>query len=254
MWLYEYTKERTGCLQTNILYSSFMHYFINSWMWVSFINKEINNILNNKLIWLNDVDGVDQQPEAWHSLLPLHWSYFIHNVTQLWCCFMSDDGVRLHVEASVDSVSFSLVFEKMCTSAPYRITMKTRIPNCFIQVVLLSLRSFRLVYHQVQMKAVLFPDVCVCEGSVGHESSSEELEGDRDRSAGHSGGLFSHHLVSDPPHSRYCSKHSFMFTNIHFWDGKVSFNEKGILLKPHVVNHGILTRLISLNHLYSSFI
>ncbi len=83
--------------------------------------------------------------------------------------FYVDDGVRLHVEASVDSVSFSLVFEKMCTSAPYRITMKTRIPNCFIRVVRLSLRSFRLVYHQVQMKAVLFPNVCVCEGSVGHE-------------------------------------------------------------------------------------
>ncbi len=147
-----------------------------------------------------------------------------------------------------------LCLRRCVLAPPYRITMKTRIPNCFIRVVLLSLRSFRLVYHQVQMKAVLFPDVCVCEGSVGHESSSEELEGDRDRSAGHSGGLFSHHLVSDPPHSRYCSKHSFMFTNIHFWDGKVSFNEKGILLKPHVVNHGILTRLISLNHLYSSFI
>ncbi len=43
---------------------------------------------------------------------------------------MSDDRVRLHVEVSV--VSFSLVFfgnsvQKMCTSAPYRITMKTLI-------------------------------------------------------------------------------------------------------------------------------
>ncbi len=193
-------------------------------------------------------------PEAWHSLLPLHWSYFIHNVTQLWCCLclmMVLDYTWKHL---LIRFLFLLCLRRCVLAPPYRITMKTRIPNCFIRVVLLSLRSFRLVYHQVQMKAVLFPDVCVCEGSVGHESSSEELEGDRDRSAGHSGGLFSHHLVSDPPHSRYCSKHSFMFTNIHFWDGKVSFNEKGILLKPHVVNHGILTRLISLNHLYSSFI
>ncbi len=44
---------------------------------------------------------------------------------------MSNDGVRLHVEASVVSVSSSLVFfgnsvQKMCTSAPYRITMITR--------------------------------------------------------------------------------------------------------------------------------
>ncbi len=34
----------------------------------------------------------------------------LHNVTQFWCCFMSDDRVRLHVEASVVSVSSSLVF------------------------------------------------------------------------------------------------------------------------------------------------
>ncbi len=47
---------------------------------------------------------------------------------------MSDDHIRLHVEASIVSVSSSLVFfylfysaQKMCTSAPYRITMKTRI-------------------------------------------------------------------------------------------------------------------------------
>ncbi len=46
---------------------------------------------------------------------------------------MSDDRVRFHVEASVVLVSSSLVFffgnsvQKMCTSAPYHITMKTRI-------------------------------------------------------------------------------------------------------------------------------
>ncbi len=41
---------------------------------------------------------------------------------------MSDDHVRLHVEVYVVSVSSSLFFnsvQKMCTSAPYRITMKT---------------------------------------------------------------------------------------------------------------------------------
>ncbi len=45
---------------------------------------------------------------------------------------MSDDRVRLCVEASVVSVSSSLVFlgnsvQKMRTSASYRITMQTRI-------------------------------------------------------------------------------------------------------------------------------
>ncbi len=43
-----------------------------------------------------------------------------HNVTQFWCCFMSDDRVRLHVEASVVSVSSSLVFFwKFCTEDVY---------------------------------------------------------------------------------------------------------------------------------------
>ncbi len=45
---------------------------------------------------------------------------------------MSDDHVRLHVEVSVVSFSSSLVFffgnsVQMYTSAPYGITMKTRI-------------------------------------------------------------------------------------------------------------------------------
>ncbi len=45
---------------------------------------------------------------------------------------MSDDNVRLHVEVSVVSFSSLLVFfgnsvQKMCDSAPYHITMKTRI-------------------------------------------------------------------------------------------------------------------------------
>ncbi len=40
---------------------------------------------------------------------------------------MSDDRVRLHMEASVVSVSSSLFYsvQKMCTSASYRITMTT---------------------------------------------------------------------------------------------------------------------------------
>ncbi len=49
---------------------------------------------------------------------------------------MSDDGVRLHVEASVVSVSSSLVLfgnsvQKMCYSAPYCRTMKTRGAHIF---------------------------------------------------------------------------------------------------------------------------
>ncbi len=55
--------------------------------------------------------------------LDSHYYLFIgdilfHNVTQFWCCFMSDDR-----EVSVVSFSSSLVFfgnsvQKMCTSAP----------------------------------------------------------------------------------------------------------------------------------------
>ncbi len=46
--------------------------------------------------------------------------HFIHNVTQFWCRFMSDDRVWLHVEASVVSVSSSLVFlGKFCTVDVY---------------------------------------------------------------------------------------------------------------------------------------
>lgn len=39
-------------------------------------------------------------------------------------------------------------------------------------------------------------------GPGGSESSSEELEGDRHRSAGHLGGLLPHHHVGHPAHSR----------------------------------------------------
>ncbi len=49
---------------------------------------------------------------------------------------MSDDHVRLHMEAPFVSVSASLVFcvnsvQKMCSSASYRIKMKTRILGSF---------------------------------------------------------------------------------------------------------------------------
>ncbi len=60
--------------------------------------------------------------------LDSHYYLFIgdilfHNVTQFWCSFMSDDRVRLHVEASVISVSSSLVFileilYRRCALAP----------------------------------------------------------------------------------------------------------------------------------------
>ncbi len=62
---------------------------------------------------------------------------------------MSDDHVRLHVEASVVSVSSSLVFlgnsvKKMCTSAPSHITMKTRILGAHIFRLFLSISQVYL--------------------------------------------------------------------------------------------------------------
>ncbi len=78
--------------------------------------------------WIqNDNQNVDESINT--PKLDSHYYLFIgdilfHSVTQFWCCFMSDDRVRLHVEASVVSVSSSLVFfggnsvQKMCTSAP----------------------------------------------------------------------------------------------------------------------------------------
>ncbi len=79
-----------------------------------------------------NVDGVDQHQSLTVIITSSLVDILFHNVTQFWCCFMSDDRVRLHVKASVVSVSSSLVFfgnsvQKMCTSAPYHITMKTRI-------------------------------------------------------------------------------------------------------------------------------
>ncbi len=66
-----------------------------------------------------------------------HYYLFIcdilfHNVTQFRCCFMSDDRVRLHAEASVVQFSSSIVFffgnsvQKMCTNTPDHIPVKTR--------------------------------------------------------------------------------------------------------------------------------
>ncbi len=63
-----------------------------------------------------NVDGVDQHPIITSSLVDI----LFHNVTQFWCCFISDDHVRLHVEVSVVSVSSSLVFFwKFCTEDVY---------------------------------------------------------------------------------------------------------------------------------------
>ncbi len=74
-------------------------------MCVSFINKEINYILNKKT--MNCIQNGDQHHKAWHSLFIL----FIGGILFITLhSFMSDDGVRLHVEASVVSVSSSLVF------------------------------------------------------------------------------------------------------------------------------------------------
>ncbi len=56
-----------------------------------------------------NVEGVDQHPKAWHNYLFFDDILF-QIVTQFWCCYMSDDRVRLHVEASVVSVSSSLVY------------------------------------------------------------------------------------------------------------------------------------------------
>ncbi len=58
-----------------------------------------------------NVDGVDQHPK-----LDSHYYLFIdilfHNVTQFWCCFMSDDRVRLHVEVSLVLFWFGEVYKK----------------------------------------------------------------------------------------------------------------------------------------------
>ncbi len=62
--------------------------YLNNWMWVSFINKvktqrnkpNFEQKAEKRLNWIqNDnqnVDGVDQHPKVWQSLLPLCWSTF----------------------------------------------------------------------------------------------------------------------------------------------------------------------------------
>ncbi len=57
-----------------------------------------------------NVDGVDQHPKAWQSLYLFIGDILFHNVTQFWCCFMSDDRARLHVEASVFRFLLHLCF------------------------------------------------------------------------------------------------------------------------------------------------
>ncbi len=122
IWTYKTSKERTAesaCKQKHCILAPCI-IFINTWMWHQL---KITNILNKKLKktmnWIqNDnqnVDGVDKHPEAWQSLLPLHWWGFINNVTVL-MCFMSDDRVWLCVEASVVfGFFFTCVFGKFCT-------------------------------------------------------------------------------------------------------------------------------------------
>ncbi len=74
--------------------------------------------------WIqNDNQNVDESINT-QSLTVIITSSLVDilfcNVTQFWCCFMSDDHVRFHVEASVVLVSSSLVlFWKFCTEDMY---------------------------------------------------------------------------------------------------------------------------------------
>ncbi len=74
-------------------------------MWVSFIKKKkkLNKKLKKKT--MNWIQNDNQNVEGVNTpKLDSHYYLFIgdilfHNVTQFWCCFMSDDGVRWDVEA-----------------------------------------------------------------------------------------------------------------------------------------------------------
>ncbi len=73
--------------------------------------------------WIqNDNQNVDESINT-QSLTVIITSSLVdilfHNATQFWCCCMSDDRVRLCVEASVVSFSSSLVFWKFCTEDVY---------------------------------------------------------------------------------------------------------------------------------------
>ncbi len=59
-----------------------------------------------------NVDGVDQHPKAWAYYYLFIGDILFHNVTQFWCCFMSDDRVRLHVEVSIDYFLLHLCYFK----------------------------------------------------------------------------------------------------------------------------------------------
>ncbi len=75
-----------------------------------------------------NVDGVDQHPKAWQSLLPLHWLTFysitLHSFDAVLFLMIVLDYMWKHLSSLVFFVNS---VQKMCTSAPYRITMKTRI-------------------------------------------------------------------------------------------------------------------------------
>ncbi len=120
-------------------------------MWVSFIrNKEINNILNKKPDNDNqNVDGVDQHPKVWQSLLALHQWYFIrYTVLMLfyvrWSCWITRGRICHGNIGFFFTCVFLEILSRLCTSAPYRITMKTRIvehnysSNIFIVVLRVS--------------------------------------------------------------------------------------------------------------------
>ncbi len=66
---------------------------------------------------------------------------------------MSDDGVSLHVEAFFFLFHLHLCFfvnsvQKMCTSAPYRITMKTWSTSVNVHLYLFSQSCFSFVVGQ----------------------------------------------------------------------------------------------------------
>ncbi len=90
----------------------------------------MNRIQNDN----QNIDGVDQHPEAGQSLLPLHWSTFysimLHSFDAGLCLMIMLDYMwknllfqfLLHL-----CFFFGNSVQKMCTNAPYHITMKTQI-------------------------------------------------------------------------------------------------------------------------------
>ncbi len=121
IWTYKTSKERTvsPCKWKQFIIASCILFFFEHLNVGKFHKYKINKHFDKKaekksMNWIQinkqNVDRVNQHPKAWPSLLPLHWSTFYSIVTQFWCCFLSYYRFRLHVEASVVSVSSSLVF------------------------------------------------------------------------------------------------------------------------------------------------